>query len=56
MAARLGHAAVEALAAGRTGGLVHLVGDRVEFLKFGAAGDVKTTDIEFDYHLLKVLS
>jgi 6-phosphofructokinase 1 len=56
MAARLGHAAVEALVAGRTGGLVHLVSDRVEFLKFGAAGDVKTTDIEFDYHLLKVLS
>ena len=56
MAARLGHAAVEALVAGRTGGLVHLVGDRVEFLKFGTAGDKKTTDIEFDYHLLKVLS
>ncbi|MBS1226667.1 MAG: 6-phosphofructokinase [Candidatus Aminicenantes bacterium] len=54
--ARLGHAAVEALVAGRTGGLVHLVGDRVEFLKFGTAGDKKTTDIEFDYHLLKVLS
>ena len=56
LAARLGHAAVEALAAGRTGGLVHLVGDRVEFLPFGAAGEVKKTDIESDYHLLKVLS
>jgi len=55
-AARLGHAAVEALAGGRTGGLVHLAGDRVEFLPFGAAGDVKTTEIESDYHLLKVLS
>jgi 6-phosphofructokinase 1 len=55
-AARLGHAAVEALAEGRTGGLVHLVRDRVEFLPFGAGGDVKRTDIEFDYHLLKVLS
>jgi 6-phosphofructokinase 1 len=56
LAARLGHAAVEALIQGRTGGLVHLVGDRVEFLKFGAAGDMKKTDIESDYHLLKVLS
>ena len=58
MAARLGHAAVEALIEGRTGGLVHLEGDggRVAFLKFGAAGDVKSADIESDYHLLKVLS
>ncbi len=56
MAARLGHAAVEALVEGRTGGLVHLVRDRVEFLPFGTGGDVKRTDIEFDYHLLKVLS
>jgi 6-phosphofructokinase 1 len=56
LAARLGHAAVEALAAGRTAGLVHLVGERVEFLPFGAAGEVKETDIESDYHLLKVLS
>lgn len=56
MAARLGHAAVEALAEGRTGGLVHLSDDRIEFLPFGAAGDAKMTDIEFDYHLLKVLS
>jgi 6-phosphofructokinase 1 len=56
LAARLGHAAVEALVAGRTGGLVHLVGDQVEFLPFGAAGEVKKTDIESDYHLLKVLS
>jgi 6-phosphofructokinase 1 len=56
MAARLGHAAVESLAEGRTGGLVHLLDDRIEFLPFGAAGDVKTTDIEADYHLLKVLS
>ena len=56
LAARLGHAAVEALIEGRTGGLVHLVGDQVEFLTFGAAGDVKKTDIESDYHLLKVLS
>ncbi len=55
-AARLGHAAVEALAEGRTGGLVHLVGGRVEFLPFGMGGDMKTTDIESDYHLLKVLS
>ncbi len=56
LAARLGHAAVEALVAGRTGGLVHLVGDRVEFLPFGAAGDVKAIDLESDYRLLKILS
>jgi 6-phosphofructokinase 1 len=56
LAARLGHAAVEALAEGRTGGLVHVAGDRVEFLAFGAAGDVKKTEIESDYRLLKVLS
>jgi len=56
MAARLGHAAVESLVEGRTGGLVHLVGGKVEFLPFGAAGDTKRTEIDFDYHLLKVLS
>ncbi|HSA95307.1 MAG TPA: 6-phosphofructokinase, partial [Acidobacteriota bacterium] len=56
MAARLGHAAVEALAEGRTGGLVHMDCGRVAFLPFGAAGDVKKTEIEADYHLLKVLS
>lgn len=56
LAARLGHAAVEALAEGRTGGLVHLDCGRVAFLPFGAAGEVKRTDIESDYHLLKVLS
>ena len=56
LAARLGYAAVEALAEGRTGGLVHVAGDRVEFLTFGAAGDVKKTEIESDYRLLKVLS
>jgi 6-phosphofructokinase 1 len=56
LAARLGHAAVEALIEGRTGGLVHLTPGRVEFLPFGAAGDTKKTDIESDYHLLKVLS
>jgi len=56
LAARLGYAAVEALAEGRTGGLVHVAGDRVEFLPFGAAGDVKKTEIESDYRLLKVLS
>jgi 6-phosphofructokinase 1 len=56
LAARLGHAAVEALIDGRGGGCVHLAGGRVEFLPFGAAGDVKTADIESDYHLLKVLS
>ena len=56
LAARLGHAAVEALVAGRTGGCVHLRNGRVEFLPFGAAGDVKKTDFESDYHLLKVLS
>jgi len=56
LAARLGHAAVEALAEGRSGGCVHLRNGRVEFLPFGTAGEVKETDIESDYHLLKVLS
>jgi 6-phosphofructokinase 1 len=56
LAARLGNAAVEALAGGRTGGLVHLSGGRVEFLPFGAAGEVKRTEIESDYRLLKILS
>jgi 6-phosphofructokinase 1 len=56
LAARLGHAAVEALAAGRSGGLVHVDRGRVEFLPFGAAGEVKETDIGSDYRLLKILS
>ena len=56
LAARLGHAAVEALAEGRSGGLVHLDCGRVSFLPFGAAGETKRTEIESDYHLLKVLS
>ncbi len=56
LAARLGHAAVEELAEGRSGGLVHLDCGRVSFLPFGAAGETKRTEIESDYHLLKVLS
>ncbi len=56
LAARLGHAAVEALAEGRAGGLVRFTGGRIEFLRFGAAGEVKTADIESDYRLLKLLS
>lgn len=56
LAARLGHAAVESLIAGRTGGLVHLDGDRVEFLPFGAAGEVEVGALESDYRLLKILS
>jgi 6-phosphofructokinase 1 len=56
LAARLGHAAVEALLEGRTGGLVHVAAGRVEFLPFDAAPPAKSTDIESDYHLLKVLS
>ena len=56
LASRLGHAAVEALLAGRTGGAVHLVGERVEFLPFGPASCPGTADIEADYRLLKVLS
>ena len=56
LAARLGHAAVEALIDGRTGGCVHLRNDRVEFLPFGTTGEVKEIDIESDYRLLKVLS
>lgn len=56
LAARLGNAAVEALAGGRAGGLVHIAGGRVEFLPFDAAGDVKTIDVEPAYRLLKILS
>jgi 6-phosphofructokinase 1 len=59
LAARLGNAAVEALAEGRAGGLVHVAGGKVEFLKFGAAGEAgaaKAEDLETDYRLLKVLS
>ena len=56
LAARLGHAAVEALAGGRTGGCVHFQNGRVEFLPFGTAGEPKKTDIESDYRLLKILS
>jgi 6-phosphofructokinase 1 len=56
MAARLGRAAVESLVAGRTGGIVHMAGDEVAFLPFGAAGDIKRIDIESDYRLLKILS
>jgi 6-phosphofructokinase 1 len=56
LAARLGHAAVESLAAGRTGGLVHLAGGRIEFLPFGAARETEKTDLESDYRLLKILS
>lgn len=56
LAARLGHAAVECLIAGRTGGLVHVVDERVEFLPFGAAAEVKIGTLESDYRLLKILS
>jgi 6-phosphofructokinase 1 len=56
LAARLGHAAVESLIAGRTGGLVRLDGDRVGFLPFGAGTKVKAQAIESDYRLLKILS
>ncbi len=56
LASRLGHAAVEALLEGRTGGVVHLVGGRVEFLPFGPAECPEGTDIEADYRLLKILS
>jgi 6-phosphofructokinase 1 len=56
LASRLGHAAVEALLAGRAGGCVHLVGGRVEFLPFADAGVLKEADIEPDYRLLKILS
>ena len=56
LASRLGHAAVEALLEGRTGGVVHLAGGRIEFLPFGPAECPKGSDIEADYRLLKILS
>jgi 6-phosphofructokinase 1 len=56
LAARLGNGAVAAMAEGRTGGIVHVVCDRVEFLRFGAAPETKEIDVESYYRLLKVLS
>lgn len=56
LAARLGHAAVEALQAGRADGCVHLKNGAIEFLPFSEAPERKTIDIEADYRLLRILS
>lgn len=56
LAARLGHAAVEALRRGATDGCVHQRNGIVEFLPFAEAAGSKKLDIEADYRLLRVLS
>jgi 6-phosphofructokinase 1 len=56
LAARLGHAAVEALREGATDGCVHFKNGAVEFLPFSEVPERKTIDIEQDYRLLRILS
>ncbi len=56
LAARLGHAAVEALLRGATDGCVRLENGTVGFLPFSEAPEHKTIDIEQDYRLLRILS
>jgi 6-phosphofructokinase 1 len=56
LAARLGHAAVEALAAGESDVCVHMKNGRLEFLPLETAVRPKACDVTDDYHLLKVLA
>jgi len=56
LAARLGHAAVEALRRGATDGCVRSEHGVVDFLPFSEAPERKTIDIEADYRLLRILS
>jgi len=56
LAARLGHAAVEALAGGQSDVCVHFKGGRTELLPLGTAGQAKACDVSHDYHLLKLLA
>jgi 6-phosphofructokinase 1 len=55
LAARLAHAAVEALAAGRTDVCVHMKNGREEFLPLEIAIRPKAYDPAVDYRLLKIL-
>jgi 6-phosphofructokinase 1 len=56
LAARLAHAAVEALAEGKSDVCVHLKNGNLEFLPLETAIRPKACDVTDDYHLLKVLA
>ena len=56
MAARLGHAAVEALRSGRTDGCVHIKHGAVELLPFPEAAGARAIETGPDYRLLRILS
>ena len=56
LAARLGHAAVEALVEGKSDVCVHMKEGRLEFLPLETAVRPKACDVTDDYHLLKVLA
>jgi len=56
LAARLGHAAVEALAGGKSDVCVHFKCGRLEFQPLETAVRPKACDVTDDYHLLKVLA
>jgi 6-phosphofructokinase 1 len=56
LAARLAHAAVEALMEGKSDVCVHLKNGRIEFLPLETAIRPKVCDVTGDYHLLKVLA
>jgi 6-phosphofructokinase 1 len=56
LAARLAHAAVEALAEGKSDVCVHLKNGNLEFLSLETAIRPKACDVTDDYHLLKVLA
>jgi 6-phosphofructokinase 1 len=56
LAARLGHAAVEGLAGGRSDVCVHIKNGALEFLPLEVAIQPKACLVTDDYHLLKVLA
>ena len=56
LAARLCHAAVEALLGGQTDVLVHLKGEVIETLSLAAAIEPQCRELSADYSLLKLLS
>jgi 6-phosphofructokinase 1 len=56
LAARLAHAAVEALAEGKSDVCVHFKNGHLEFLPLEIAIQPKTCAVTDDYHLLKVLA
>jgi 6-phosphofructokinase 1 len=56
LAARLGHAAVEALVDGKSDVCVHLKNGNLELLPLETAILPKACDVSADYHLLKVLA